>query len=559
MPWWERWPGRLSREVSRLREQGFLTTFDDKGALSSPIVIDATYSLAGIAYELRIIFPDLYPYFRPEVYAPNLAVDHHQNPIGKNLCLLGRNSDNWDTNYLVADVIAQQLPKLLGSEDIAKSGGRPEEELQAEPWVEYLEPDPRYRILWNSNISVPRGSVGKLQLTYKPDDEIFRAYVSRVNRNGTLLFQEETPPFPEAKTQLWIPFACLNEQPPPINQLAGVLQRDLPNFNPHGSVNRLSRHTRGTLLALFYPEETGYRSAGIGLTVALFEPHGKKSEVSAKYLKTFRAGEDYALSRLGRYGSLRTLRVALVGFGNIGSAVAATLCKLGVKELTLIDRDQFDPGNTARHFLGMQFAGADKVDAGARALRRAYPYTTVEPFSYRLGDIGPPGKGDEFVRLLVASDTIIDCTAERAVQHFLSTESWERNKPYLFVEGYPGMLGGFVGLIKPGLAPCYLCFLAGRVDGSIGLPPVPQDATIQPAGCGEPTFAGTPFDSDTISAAAVRMLFGSMSDKGNYPHTPTPSSYARIALADDPCAESTMRIEPIAVKSRPACPFCGSK
>src|SRR5579864_9007258 len=45
--------------------------------------------------ELRAEFPDFYPYVRPEVYATTLDLERHQNPFGKNLCLLGRRSDVW--------------------------------------------------------------------------------------------------------------------------------------------------------------------------------------------------------------------------------------------------------------------------------------------------------------------------------------------------------------------------------------------------------------------------------------------------------------------------------
>src|SRR6185437_9628056 len=99
-----------------------------------------------------------------------------------------------------------------------------------------------------------------------------------------------------------------------------------------------------------------------------------------------------------------------------------------------------------------------------------------------------------------------------------------------------GMLGGFVGLIRPGTDPCFLCFLACLADGSIARPPVLANGTVQPPGCGEPTFVGTPFDSDTISAAAVRLLYSRLSEKGAYPGVS--SSYYRISLSSDDCRQS---------------------
>ena len=57
-------------------------------------------------------FPDLYPYVRPEVYAPALDLARHQNPFGKNLCLLGRRSDAWLPEMTLADLIREQLAKV---------------------------------------------------------------------------------------------------------------------------------------------------------------------------------------------------------------------------------------------------------------------------------------------------------------------------------------------------------------------------------------------------------------------------------------------------------------
>src|SRR2546430_12501039 len=48
------------------------------------------------------------------------------------------------------------------------------------------------------------------------------------------------------------------------------------------------------------------------------------------------------------------------------------------------------------------------------------------------------------------------------------------------LEAYPGLLGGFVGSVASGIGPCYYCFLNGLVAGAISLPPMPQNASIQP-------------------------------------------------------------------------------
>ena len=555
MNWWERCPGRLSDEVARLREVGFKTDFDENVALTSPIVISGTFSVDEVTYKLEIRFPDLYPYFRPEVYAPDLNLAHHQNPLGKNLCLLGRNSDNWNTTDLIADVLAQQLPELLRSEKTAVEGGKPNEELQAEPWTEYLVPNRDIRILWNADITVPAGPPGKLELAYEPQQGAFTAYVTRVRRDSTDLFVESTRPIAGATANEWIHFIRLDHPPSALLGIGDMVRAAHPSFRPEEHFRKLGP-SKGSLLGVFYPEESGYRQSGMGLTFVLFRPAVKGKPIQVEYVKAYRAGPNYVLSRFGPYGSIADRKVLLVGFGSLGSAVAANLCKLGVSQLTLVDWDTFEPGNTVRHWLGMPHFGQSKAEAGAEALAATYPYTAVKGLSFRFGDIGATAKTTQFLDLLDAADLVVDCSAERAVQHYLSDEAWQRGKDFVFVEGYPGMLGGYTGMIRPKTGPCFLCFLAGQEDNSIAKPPVLPNGTIQPPGCAEPTFVGTPFDSDTVAAAALRKLFGTLTSSGRYPRTD--AVYYRIALANDACSDSVVRIDPVPAKRRSGCAICGT-
>jgi len=555
MSWWEG-SDRLSRELVRLRERGFLTAFDEKTNINPTIVIDTTYVVGGKNYNLRIVFPDLYPYFRPEVFATDLALPHHQNPFDKNLCLLGRNSDNWNTNDLIADVIADQLPKLLASETTAAAGGQPEEELQAEPWSEYLLPVEDIRIMWNAAVAIPPGAPGTVEITYHPQDGLFAGYVSRVMRGQSELFVEAKSPMPDASSKYLVPFIALTGDPPPKTEIEALFKASLPKYQPQGYVRKMGG-SRGTLVALFFPEENEHRKTGSGLTFVRLKQAGKDGKMPIDYVRTYRTGPDYCISRFGPYGSVANLKIVLVGFGNLGSAVAVNLCKLGVNKLTLVDRDIFEAGNTARHYLGMEHVGRDKVTAGAEVLARSYPYTEVKPLPFRLNDLDSPAKVAQLFAAIDESNVIIDCSAERGVQHLLSTEAWYREKTFVFAEGYPGMLGGFAGIIEPGVGPCYHCFLQGLTDRSVAMPPSLPNGTVQPPGCAEPTFVGTPFDSDTVAAAAVRLLFSHHATGTGYPKTKSP--YYRIEIADDAKQGWSVNIEPVSVGKRPGCAYCQAK
>jgi len=69
----------------------------------------------GAKHPMYAVFSDLYPYFRFEIYAETVSLAHHQNPIGKNLCLIGRETVNWRASDTLADFIRDRLPTVLAA------------------------------------------------------------------------------------------------------------------------------------------------------------------------------------------------------------------------------------------------------------------------------------------------------------------------------------------------------------------------------------------------------------------------------------------------------------
>ena len=47
--------------------------------------------------------PEAFPLFRPEVFAEELSLPRHQNPLAKNLCLLPRPSQFWDVSKTIGE------------------------------------------------------------------------------------------------------------------------------------------------------------------------------------------------------------------------------------------------------------------------------------------------------------------------------------------------------------------------------------------------------------------------------------------------------------------------
>jgi hypothetical protein len=71
---------------------------------------------------------------------------------------------------------------------------------------------------------------------------------------------------------------------------------------------------------------------------------------------------------------LKGKRVAVIGCGALGGAVARLLVQAGVLNLVLVDADEFMPANSSRHVLGQQASGVKKAQAVEQMIRRDFPH-----------------------------------------------------------------------------------------------------------------------------------------------------------------------------------------
>lgn len=75
-----------------------------------------------------------------------------------------------------------------------------------------------------------------------------------------------------------------------------------------------------------------------------------------------------------KYADLSKSRVAIIGCGSLGSAVARLLAQAGVGQFLLIDPDVMKAHNTSRHVVGLGGVGKAKVDSLAELLQMDFPH-----------------------------------------------------------------------------------------------------------------------------------------------------------------------------------------
>lgn len=558
-PWWERHPGRLEDELARLQAAGVAFTLDEEakaeGLLRLAITVDVP-ELGSVA--LIVTFPDLYPYVRPEVAAPELSLPHHQHPFGKTLCLIGRSSRNWGTGDTLAWLLTEQLPGALRA-GAAEGVARPitealDEERQAEPFSDYYTYAPAAMLLIDGEWSLPAEETsgdlfiavdGALPPSADPQQHTAGAVLEVHGRDGTVLAAAADGlrrRYPEPVRARWsrLQAPVLLDDPRAVWEAAEAADT---------GVGGRRRRTRGTLAhpveirAVVFPEEVAWRSSGDGWMFVMRQvgesitPSPSKKQKGRGRGRPRHAPEKHWLVRAGRAGpqdlaarvpelvGLSDRTVLVAGVGALGSTVADHLARAGVGRLHLLDRDVLEPGNQIRHAGFFRQCGLPKAVASAQVALDRSPYLDAKFTVMNLGGVrrGPDSadETDVLESLLCGVNLLVDATAELGLQHLLADLAAAARLPYVAVSATNGAWGGMVIRIEPDGDACYTCLGHLLADGSIVLPPASPSELVQPPGCANPTFTGSGFDLDHVALQAVRVVVGELCVVGNhYPRAP---------------------------------------
>ncbi len=142
--------------------------------------------------------------------------------------------------------------------------------------------------------------------------------------------------------------------------------------------------------------------------------------------------ENWSVRQLATRGQLprdlRAQKVALIGAGAVGSAVAELLVRGGVKALTIVDGDVLEAGNLVRHTLQLDDIGRSKARALAVRLNLSAPHVTVLPITARFPDVT-----EEEGACLRGCDLVIDCTAQDDVAYHMGRFDWGEPKHFVSI------------------------------------------------------------------------------------------------------------------------------
>jgi molybdopterin/thiamine biosynthesis adenylyltransferase len=214
---------------------------------------------------------------------------------------------------------------------------------------------------------------------------------------------------------------------------------------------------------------------------------------------------------------LASLRIAVVGCGGTGSAVAMLLMRLGVGHIVLIDGDVVDATNLNRlHGATIADVGSPKVDVLAREIRHAKLGTKVATSQCWLGASATQDA-------LRAADLVFGCTDDHHGRLLLNRLAYAYASPLIDLglrirpkaEAAPPEMTGRVSTVLPG-RPCLLCL--GAVDPRIAAEDAlrrkdpaefgRRKAEAYVVGGGDPAPAVVTFTTELAAVAVNDMIDG---------------------------------------------------
>jgi len=148
---------------------------------------------------------------------------------------------------------------------------------------------------------------------------------------------------------------------------------------------------------------------------------------------------------------LAAARVALVGCGATGSALASLLARAGVGYLRIIDRDYVEPSNLQRQVLFDESDAAEslpKAIAAARKIKSFNSDVTVEPHA---ADLTP----QNLEELLAGVDVLLDGTDNFETRYLMNDFAVSQATPWVYSAAVASY--GVTMTVLPGETACLAC------------------------------------------------------------------------------------------------------
>jgi len=435
--WWIHQPSRalsekaeiaaLAGRVSWLRVLSWQPP--DLTSLSVEIELD----IDGKSIPLTLIYPEMFPEFPARIVPTDgVRLSAHQYGASGELCLEWR-PDNWRDDITGA-VLIESAYRLLSTEREAEELVESAHDLTVgqevrQRNVRLLLPDDCVKVL----LSLPEGS---------------RTPVTTAERNFVKTWVSEVTLVGDAGETLW--------ESAPTAKFGNTVHHGIVfrEAVPEGFPDKAAAKAfLGDLLDRWKAEHpTGdpvfiFASDG---QVKMYELLEDPPNLASYETILIPALENRLPSDLD---ALSSKKVGIVGCGSVGSKIAASLARSGVRDFVLVDSDIVFADNIVRNQLDRRSVGVNKTKGVERAILDISPSAAVDISDVLLGRQESGAWSANAAMKLAKCDVIVDATADINAFMTCAAVAQVYKKPLVWGRVYEGGLGGLVARARPDTDP----------------------------------------------------------------------------------------------------------
>jgi hypothetical protein len=431
------------------------------------IKVEVDIVINDFTYEVELVYPHLFPdtpaFIRPRASTTAVRWSEHQYGPGGPLCLEW-GPDNWRSEVSGA-ILLRSAHKLLAAETAA--GATP----AAIP--------SRHRTTLGQTL---RGTNCRVVVTDQLRDCLNQ--LSHESHHSLA-----THNLMHGVTDVFFVSAVKSPKGEPVllTDVPSGITTSLPLFAPKGIgwVFRSTRFTGNevignldTLLAMIrsagFEEFTLPPTEGDSATRAeyIFLLQGTDNHTRAYWYYSSNGGmfRECALIGLSPSEGQRVLaehvglpekKIGIAGLGSVGSKVAVSLARSGVRKFVLIDDDLLLPENMCRNELNWASVGVHKAEVVKEAISVVAPGVDVRVLLTRIGGQESAQYASTALDALATCDVVIDATASSTVFVQLAAICKRRQRSLVWGELFAGGIGGLLVRSRPGKDPDPLTMRAG--------------------------------------------------------------------------------------------------
>ena len=495
-------------ELAKLEEGvDWLTTAWRLNANAS-LEVDLDFIVHGRTYAGRMTYPDVFPnsppYIRPRDSSEKWTM--HQYGPGGSLCLQWR-ADNWQTHVTGADIIRSAF-ELLSTEQHPEQPGVVPSDHRMTEGQSMISAVYRFVVtngLLNAFFALPLQSRSTFKMHSIVSSTMMVTFVSEISTGDD-----------SAQMIADLPSGISTYGPLFLWKGDGLIFR-CESFNRGGSVASVDDLLRILSESGFnidnilvreegaskYKENTVILIGSDLTSLHVFSIESGVQPILREYRLIMPPDKDARLPE--ECEQLSKVRVGIVGLGSIGSKIAISLARSGVRHFLLVDDDYLVPGNLVRHELSWAFVGMQKVNAVRDSLKLVAAGIHVDVRTHRLAGQDSALNAAAALKDLSNCDLLIDATANPEVFLRMAAIAKSNKKPLCWGELFAGGYGGLIARARPDIDPNPLAVRSAIYAHLATLPQAPfQQAAGYDVELEQPLIA---YDSDVGQIATSLTRF----------------------------------------------------